>query len=275
MLKQALGRLVATSSRALNRTQKTQRLAAYLLEQFDTRVSANTQAGKITFRASNSIECYRAQSLRTKEPETITWLHSTLKPDSVFFDVGANVGSYALYAWRLAGCRCVCFEPVGANIATLLRNIEDNGAGDKISAYAIALSDASRVETITLSSLEAGAAKHHPKFGADRLRQGVLTMSLDAFMEATGLPQPTHLKIDVDGPELAVLAGATSTLAGCSHVLIELDATERIEATRILAEAGLVFMSGGTPVDGIANCIFTRSNGLVELDLAEVLLVCT
>lgn len=273
MLKTALGRSVAALSRTLNRSQKTQRLSAYLLDQVDTRVTVHTQVGPISFRSGNSIECYRAQTLSTKEPETIGWLHTTLNRESVFYDIGANVGAYSLYAWKYANCRCVCFEPVGANIATLLRNIEDNGAGGKISAYAIAMSDATRVETIPLSSLDSGAAKHHAKFGADRMRQGVITMALDAFIDTAGLPQPSHLKIDVDGPELAVLRGAKRTLTGCRTVLIELDAAERIAASRLLAEAGLAFAGGGTPVDGIANCIFTRSDVLPEPQFCAVDLI--
>ena len=55
---------------------------------------------KIKFFAPNSLTYHRAQNLFTASPQIIEWLNSFEK-NSVFFDIGSNIGIYSLY---------VCFE---------------------------------------------------------------------------------------------------------------------------------------------------------------------
>ena len=55
-----------------------------------------------------------ALSLLRRQPDTIAWIDA-FQPNSVFWDVGANVGIYSLYAALRRGTRIVAFEPAAIN----------------------------------------------------------------------------------------------------------------------------------------------------------------
>src|SRR5215212_5841050 len=65
----------------------------------------DTPAGDKTIRffAPTPLLRMRAQTLLSKEPETIEWLNG-LDIDDVLWDIGANVGTFTLYAGALRGC---------------------------------------------------------------------------------------------------------------------------------------------------------------------------
>ena len=56
---------------------------------------------KMIFFTPNSIIKWRVDTILSKEPETIEWIDS-FKSDSkekiIFWDIGANIGLYSLYA---------------------------------------------------------------------------------------------------------------------------------------------------------------------------------
>ena len=71
------------------------------------------------------IEKWRHDTFWEKEPETIAWIDD-MEPGEVLYDVGANVGVYALYA-ASRGIKVVAIEPVFENFSRLMQNIELNG----------------------------------------------------------------------------------------------------------------------------------------------------
>lgn len=181
------------------------------------------------------------EALLTREPTTIPWLRA-MRPGDVFIDVGANVGLYSVYAARVSGARVFAFEPESQNYAVLNQNIYLNALHDDVTAYCVALSDRAEVSSLFLCTFAVGFGHHdfgesswatdlvrgpviYPK--DERLEQGAISMTLDGLVESGALPVPNHIKIDVDGFEWKVLAGATRTLARpeVRSVLIETDFT--------------------------------------------------
>ena len=63
-------------------------------------------------------------------------LHA-LRPDDLFVDIGANVGSYAMLGG--AGARVLAIEPIPSTFAWLTRNIAVNGLGDRVQALNLGL----------------------------------------------------------------------------------------------------------------------------------------
>jgi FkbM family methyltransferase len=170
---------------------------------------------RIDVGVGSSLELWRCQTYSTKEPETLDWIDSFTAGD-VFFDIGANIGLYSLYAAK-AGCRVFAFEPEARNYSRLVANIMRNGF-DRAAAYCLALSDEEKVDHLFVSGSDPGDSQH--SFGspnemfprAGQVPQGCLAMSVDRLCFDFGLPVPNHIKIDVDGIEERILAGARRVL---------------------------------------------------------------
>lgn len=163
-----------------------------------------------------------------KEPETVRWLESNITSASVFYDIGANVGAYSLIAASLGGkdSKVFAFEPSYSTFMTLNENIFLNTFERVITPIHIALSSASGFLHMEFSSRESGAAKHN----VSEISGGSLSvpaMSLDLMRKELTMPEPTLIKIDVDGGEWDVLKGAVKTLHSTHlrSVLIEVDLT--------------------------------------------------
>jgi len=250
----------------LNGSAGARKATAFLLGAIDDRLTAATPHGGLTFRVANPVERWRAETLLDKEPDTIAWLESTITAGSVLYDVGANIGVYALYAAHIhrGDTRVLAFEPEALNFARLYQNIFDNNLAATIGALPIAIGKASGVGRLNLSGFEAGAARHVAAAAAEsELRaEWLIANSLDAVAAMVGPPwsAPTHLKIDVDGPELDVLEGAQATLRvpKLRHVLVELSEASAPAGIEQLAKAGFRLVSVGEAHSGWANHIFVR-----------------
>ena len=185
------------------------------------RRTIKTRGLRFTLQCDNWITQYRSQHYDTKEPETLDWIDRWVKAGETFFDIGANVGSYTLYAaLRHPGARVVAFEPEYANLHLLRDNIMANGLQDRVEGYSIALGNRTGISQLHIQDLTPGAALHTESpetLAVTRThkpviwKEGICTFTLDAFCEATGVT-PHCLKIDVDGTEVEILEGASRTL---------------------------------------------------------------
>lgn len=191
----------------------------------------------MNFVHTNRLSAKRYQTLMHKEPMTIAWL-DTFAPEDVYFDIGANIGMYAIYAARMTGCRVYGFEPESLNYAELNKNIHFNGLRERITAYCVAVSDQLWADVLHLSQFVPGFSHHDfqerrwqgpviklVESAAARPAQGCLGMPVDFLVEQLQLPCPQHIKIDVDGLESRVIKGLQGTLARpqVRSVLIETD----------------------------------------------------
>jgi len=164
---------------------------------------------------------WRVDSLFTKEPCTIDWI-AGMGRGEVLVDVGANVGMYTVWAAKTRGLRVYAFEPEAQNYGLLNRNIVLNGLGGSVKAYCVALSDQAGFSELHLSEFRAGGSchslgeqvdfKHQPAKPA--FSQGCISARLDDLVRDGVVPAPQHIKIDVDGFEPKVIAGAAEVLRG-------------------------------------------------------------
>jgi FkbM family methyltransferase len=192
---------------------------------------------------------WRVNSLFTKEPMTIEWLHS-FQPGEVLVDVGANIGMYSCYAAQVSGARVFSFEPESQNYAELNRNIVVNEASEKITAWCAALAEHHAVSCLLLNTFGVGLSHHdfaitsRPR-ASTALRQGAVGFSLDALISEGALPTPDHIKIDVDGHENLVVKGMKRLLEGdqLKTILIECDPRwpHILETVDSIQEMGYVY----------------------------------
>jgi FkbM family methyltransferase len=190
-----------------------------------------------------------------KEPWTVAWIERSLRPGDVLWDVGANIGSYSLIAASVGAAslgreaaKVVAVEPAFANYGALCDNVLVNGFEEIVVPLPVLLGDRTGLVTIGYRDAAAGAAEH--EVGGKGLP--TLAYRFDDLVESTGLPAPTLLKIDVDGAEAAVLAGAAGTLRRpeLRSVLVEIERVGGDHVAGVLSAGGFELVERVDERDG-------------------------
>ena len=103
--------------------------------------SAIKLAGETLYLATpNFLNRYRHKTFFTKEPETLQWMDSFAQ-NAVFYDIGANVGLYSIYAAKKRNAQVYSFEPSFFNLEFLARNVYMNNLTENIFIFPVALND--------------------------------------------------------------------------------------------------------------------------------------
>jgi FkbM family methyltransferase len=163
----------------------------------------------------SEIEIWRAADFWKKEPETIAWIDS-FAPGSVFWDIGANIGTYSLYADKTAS-QIYAFEPDEVNFSRLKANFKLQDFTGRHAKWC-AISDFDGKSTFYVR--HQGPGHSGGQVGAAVDEEGrefkpaesyeVETYKIDTLAGRLGVPN--HIKIDVDGHEWQILQGANATL---------------------------------------------------------------
>ncbi len=132
------------------------------------------------------------------------WVEANLPADAVVIDAGANIGLTAMMlSLLLPNGHVHAFEALPANATHLRQNIAGNGLNN-VSVNAVALGD----RPGRMSMRGAGSSSHVvPLEGA-----GIPVVTLDGYMAEAGLARVDFIKMDVEGFEPAVLAGAVGLI---------------------------------------------------------------
>lgn len=203
----------------------------------------------------------RARSSK-KEPKTVSWIEQYGgNADAVFYDVGANVGAYSLIA-ASHGTKVIAFEPAYQNFFKLNKNLVLNKLSGLVTVIPVALSDREGIMRFKQKDSTFGATASFSSIQENPNREGLafLVMSLDKCRATFSLPEPTMMKIDVDGAELEVLEGA-QTLLGVSSlrsVLVESDEGNASKVKSILTSAKFELIDEERMDAHTVNYIFTR-----------------
>jgi FkbM family methyltransferase len=170
--------------------------------------------------------------LGTYEPHVEASLRCHLRPGMKAWDIGAFIGYHTLLVRMLAGPgRVIAVEPDPANLARLRRHLTANHADD-----------------VTVIPAAAGAADGrgqlarrvgHPSETRviSTARGDCDVVTLDALLERFG--PPGLVKIDVEGAEADVLAGAARIVEEIRPIwIIEVHGERGAGAVSVLREAG-------------------------------------
>lgn len=232
-------------------------------------VAVNTKRGILQFDAS-SYSCHRrARRFHRDEPDTLQWIENMSDGDC-FWDVGANVGTYALYAAIGSDIRVLAFEPAASSYAVLNQNIELNDLTERTQAYCIALLNETRLDSFNMAYTGAGTSMHGfatelDQFGRvidTKFQQGAVGFCVDDFVRIFSPPLPTHVKIDVDGAELEILRGGGDTFSAPSvrSMLVEIEGDRASPRNReimaLMIELGFASRTGAA--ESTRNVIFDR-----------------
>ena len=161
----------------------------------------------------------------TREPLLTTWMSDYLGKTSsrgIFVDIGAHIGWHAIHAAQCPAVETViAFEPDAFNAWLLDRNLTLNGVDNVVvSNCAVGMqSGITRLYRYKRSNLGHHSLLTNYGFGS----RAVPITDLDSALAAAGLSDKRVLilKIDVEGYEPAVVAGARQTLARTDVAVME------------------------------------------------------
>jgi FkbM family methyltransferase len=150
----------------------------------------------------------------TYEVDFATRLAASVKPGIVAYDIGSWHGFFAGVMAAQGAAHVHVFEPLPANAERIRRLVALN-RDRSITLHACAVGECetemdlmimpeTSMAKLEVSTFQAGET------AAERVR--VKVRSIDAMIEAGEIAPPTLMKIDVEGAEAMVLAGARQTI---------------------------------------------------------------
>ena len=171
---------------------------------------------------------YLKPGARAFDADLLVLAEQRLSADSVVWDVGANVGTFAVAAAAVAQRGQVVAIEADIWLAGLLRRTAAEPVyGGRIQVVPCAVAATCGVARFVIAAR--GRASNALEVSGGRSQMGgarevvlVPTLPLDTLLET--LPAPSFVKIDVEGAELAVLQGAGRLLREVRpSVYIEVD----------------------------------------------------
>jgi FkbM family methyltransferase len=155
------------------------------------------------------------QGLSAYEPETLPLLTALARRSGVMLDVGANTGVFSLWALNAApDVEVHAFEPSPAVFAALERNVAANGLQERSRLNPVAVADTEGDVTlhVPVETWASASLDRHGFHGLSGETVEVPATTLDAYVRALSIERVDLLKVDVEGFEHLVLAGAAKVL---------------------------------------------------------------
>jgi FkbM family methyltransferase len=132
----------------------------------------------------------------------------TVRPGSVFFDIGAHVGFYTLLGSVLVGGagHVFAFEPLPRNLDYLERHLALNDVRNATVIRAAVCDRPGKAAFLQGHNSTTGRLSAQGKITVD-------AVSLDGLLAEGSVPAPDYIKIDVEGGEVDTLRGACGVLS--------------------------------------------------------------
>lgn len=135
-----------------------------------------------------------------------------VRPNMSVVDVGAHLGYFTLLCARLGGAASTiwAFEPSSALLPILRRNVAENDVGGEIHVVPSAVGDSVGAVTLFAGTPDSMLSSIHRAAAAGDgpgPRETVACTTLDAWAEQSLWPRVDLVKIDIEGHEVAALAG--------------------------------------------------------------------
>lgn len=198
-----------------NENRRVQALLRAMTFQARARILGRRARARLGRRSAIWAELHRTAASKVvyanppDHPEMLVW-QRVLRPGDLFIDVGANIGSYTIWAGEL-GAKVIALEPAADTFSLLTENIALNG-------YAVEAIRAAAGAECGTARFTSGLDSVNRLDPAGRAETAVVT--IDSIV---GDRAVAGMKVDVEGFELDVLRGCARALAGHRLGLIQLE----------------------------------------------------
>lgn len=149
-----------------------------------------------------------------RDSEIIQLIINKIEPKSIVFDVGANIGYYAIpIATHLkkSGGQVHAFEPVNSNYQSLVNAVNKNSLESVVTVNKFALGNSKGsidiIKTEKGNSGNAVLAFDDTDFEKDLEKESIEIDTLDNYMEISSIDRCDFIKIDIEGAEIFFIQG--------------------------------------------------------------------
>ncbi len=163
--------------------------------------------------------------LLPEESEAQEWFVKHIRPGDVVWDIGANVGQWAVYCARALsqGGRLYCFEP-GPEVSRLLRRtLAVNRLLEQADVLSLALSDTDGEAQLYMGVGDSSLSSLGRRTDGFPVRdEGIAIRTMTAAsVVAQGLSSaPQLIKLDAEGSEWLILKGFCEAIWTACHTLL-------------------------------------------------------
>jgi FkbM family methyltransferase len=184
------------------------------------------------------------------EHELLDAIVANLPDRARTIDVGANFGIYATHCAHAVGDEgcVVAFEPLESAAELLAENVKDNGLSGRVEIIQKAVAEKPGKATFFVAADGAFSGLHDTARSAVIEEAQVDVVSLDTSEIVAALGPVDFLKIDVEGHEGEVLAGASETITRSPNLLIAFEYSHKNLTeqgkTAIRKQIGMLLGSG-------------------------------
>ena len=137
------------------------------------------------------------------EFEDMAFVLHLLRPNDLFVDIGANIGSYTILAGGGVGAQCISIEPISKTFQLLEDNINLNRLTGHVKALNMGVGKEKGVLRFT-----AGLDTVNHVLSDSEQVDNVVEVPIESLNDLLINQEPTLIKIDVEGFETNVIAGA-------------------------------------------------------------------
>lgn len=204
---------------------------------------------------------YYAQNTDPEQVAEFDGFISTCRPEMVLFDIGAHFGLFSLAATHYGGvgAKAIAVDPSPTAARIIRIQAQLNRVADRLHIIEASVGEQTGWQSmVAVGVLSAGyfvtPSKDHPAGELTRVRAITLDELAQNFETS-----PTHIKIDVEGYEAAVLQGALQVLSQVEAPLLFIELHNKMirerngdpELTLALLESRgyKTFAVDGTPLD--------------------------
>lgn len=143
------------------------------------------------------------------ERDEAEWVKSNILENSIFFDIGANIGIYSLFVSKVCN-RVYAFEPEPKNFSRLKKNIVLNKVKN-ITTLPWAVTGKEGWITLYVPKSNRGRTSEFPlEDRSNEIKTKCITV--DNFIKSEKIKNVSFIKMDIEGGEPAALSGLARTI---------------------------------------------------------------
>jgi len=203
----------------------------------------------------------------------IELFRQTVRPNQIVLDIGANIGAHTLFFSEIVGNQgaVLAFEPQRIVFQTLCANIALNGLTN-VHCYQLALGP--QHGSVSIPPINYNEIGNFGGISMANANQGenVPMTTLDSFH----LNKCHFIKIDVEGMEQYVLAGAIETIKKHRPFMyVENDRKEKsADLIRFIASLGYRMFWHTPPLVNLANNFYNNSKMIFDRNIVSINMFC-